>query len=166
MRVGLLVWAGPNVTRSWPSHVRGRAVSQLVSTIDIAPTILEAAGEQPPPDWDGESLLHLLQGEQAAAHRGSGLKQLRRGEFVLGGAEERFPMRSIRTRRWLYIHNALHASQRPTGTSDYYHGKSGSMVTYMRDTSLCSRWYERLSRVHLCGQRAKRFFNLSYTHRM
>jgi len=41
----------------------GTKATQLVQNIDIAPTILEAAGAQPPDYMDGRSLLPLLEGK-------------------------------------------------------------------------------------------------------
>lgn len=42
----------------------GTKVTQLVQNIDIAPTILEAAGLQTPQEMDGRSFLPLLKGEE------------------------------------------------------------------------------------------------------
>ena len=41
----------------------GTKVRQLVQNIDIAPTVLEAAGAQPPEHMDGRSILPLLEGK-------------------------------------------------------------------------------------------------------
>ena len=56
MRVPLLAYC-PELIR------RGTKATQLVQNIDIAPTILEAAGAQPPEHMDGRSLLSLLEGK-------------------------------------------------------------------------------------------------------
>jgi len=57
MRVPLLAYC-PQLIKP------GTKVSQLVQNIDIAPTILEAAGLLPPNNMDGCSFLPLLKGEQ------------------------------------------------------------------------------------------------------
>ncbi len=45
----------------WPSHIRpGSHASALVSVIDLAPTLLEAAGVHPPAAFQGKSFLALL----------------------------------------------------------------------------------------------------------
>ena len=54
----------PIVVR-WPGGGDGRTVGELASLIDIAPTILDAAGLDGPPDMDGRSLWPLLEGETA-----------------------------------------------------------------------------------------------------
>lgn len=46
-----------------PGTTGGRRVDKLVSLVDIAPTILAAAGIEPPDDWDGASLGPLLEGK-------------------------------------------------------------------------------------------------------
>ena len=45
---------------------KGKTVSQLVQNIDIAPTVLEACGVEPPEEMDGMSFLPLLNGKQIA----------------------------------------------------------------------------------------------------
>jgi N-acetylglucosamine-6-sulfatase len=43
---------------------RGAAMEQLVANIDLAPTLLEAAGLEPPPHLDGRSFWALARGEE------------------------------------------------------------------------------------------------------
>jgi N-acetylglucosamine-6-sulfatase len=45
-----------------PELIKGAAVPQMVANIDIGPTILEAAGLEPPPSMDGRSFLPLVSG--------------------------------------------------------------------------------------------------------
>ena len=61
----------PMIVR-WPGVVSGGGVSEeVVSSIDLYPTFLEAAGAQSPPDWtlDGVSLLPALRQEQTLPER-------------------------------------------------------------------------------------------------
>ncbi|MCY2929746.1 MAG: sulfatase [Planctomycetota bacterium] len=51
-RVPLIVWH--------PTLAHGRRIDQLVQPVDILPTVLEAAGIEPPADLHGRSLLPLL----------------------------------------------------------------------------------------------------------
>ncbi len=51
----------------WPG-CRGRGVKALVQNIDLAPTVLEVAGIQIPPQMQGRNLVPLLEG-RAQAHR-------------------------------------------------------------------------------------------------
>ena len=83
----------------WPGVVEPGSVSEaFVSLVDLLPTALDVAGS-PPPELDGRSLLPLLRGEARALR-----------EEVVGVLDELLvgdptPCRSIRERRYKYIHN-------------------------------------------------------------
>ena len=94
----------------WGERVPGgRVVDDLVSFIDLAPTILEAAGCAVPPEMQvhGRSVLGLLESDE------SGSLDPSRSEVVLGlerhgvvnGTDGGFPCRGLRTKRFLYIRN-------------------------------------------------------------
>ncbi len=93
--------ATPLIIR-WPGKIKAGTVNSddLVSAIDIMPTVLEAAGIEPPQGMDGRSLLPLL----------SGRKQDGRDKvftFITRTAGRRFyPMRCIRTKHHSYIYNS------------------------------------------------------------
>lgn len=101
----------------WPERVPSRReISDFVSQVDLAPTILEAAGLERPDSMTGASLLDLLASER------EGRLDPPRNHVVL--ARERhtpwregrvgYPMRAIRTDRFLYIRN-LEPSRWPAG---------------------------------------------------
>ncbi len=46
----------------WPGHVKPGRYTDLVSTIDLAPTVLTAGGVRPPPEMPGLSLLDTAAG--------------------------------------------------------------------------------------------------------
>ena len=76
----------------------GSVIDGLALNIDLAPTLLEAAGERPPAEMQGRSLLPLLRGE-AREVRSSFL-----AEFFLGNGTPRFPTwQAVRDTRWKYI---------------------------------------------------------------
>ena len=92
----------------WPESVPGgRVVTDFASLVDIAPTILEAAGIEIPEDMTGSSLLDLLRSGEG------GRVDSTRDHVIL--ARERhtpwregrvgYPMRAIRTDQYLYIRN-------------------------------------------------------------
>ena len=78
--------------------VKPRVVHEQVRNVDLAPTISELAGLAPQSDWDGESLLPLLQGRS-------------RTDVPLSLAESWYPrlhfgwseLRSARVGEWKYI---------------------------------------------------------------
>lgn len=101
----------------WPSGLKQSArVESFVSLIDLAPTLLEAAGVAVPESMTGRSLLPLLQGEA---------KPKSPREFVVFGRERHntaqmppslagYPSRAIRTDDWLLILN-LEPDRWPAG---------------------------------------------------
>jgi arylsulfatase len=83
----------------FPSVGHGRVVDELVSTVDIVPTIAEAAG-LPPAPGDGTSLLALAAGATGAAGR------TRTVFATVSHAEPRSPPRhAVRTATAKLIHN-------------------------------------------------------------
>jgi arylsulfatase A-like enzyme len=108
---------------SWPARVPGgRGITDLVSTTDVAPTILEAAGLAVPAEMTGRSLVPLL------TSSASGRVDESR-DYALFGKERHvpaqeapvsggYPMRAIRTDDFLFIVNFL-PDRWPAGTPDY-----------------------------------------------
>ncbi len=84
-----------------PGGERGGArVSEVVSLVDLSPTVLEHLGLVRPPDLDGRSLLPLLRGEA-----------FERGPVFSEGPQPRSPRRprSVRSGRWKYLVRGQHA---------------------------------------------------------
>lgn len=74
-----------------PGFDRGRSVRELVSLIDLPPTLLDAAGIEIPSSMAGSSLLPLVRGDEADW---SSDVYFQVSESVVG--------RGVRTRRWKY----------------------------------------------------------------
>lgn len=72
----------------------GRVIDEMVSQIDLAPTLLELAGLPAPASMQGQSLLPLMQGRSPG-------REVVFAETNFHAATE--PARSVRTRRWKYI---------------------------------------------------------------
>lgn len=112
----------------WLGRVsQDRVVTDFVSTTDLAPTFLEAAGVNILPNTTGRSLLPVLKSD--ANGRISSDRQ-----YVLMGKERHTlaqknnpggtPMRAIRTDDFLYIHN-FQPERWPAGHPEgSYHGKT------------------------------------------
>ncbi|MBM7569180.1 sulfatase family protein [Paenibacillus sacheonensis] len=92
----------------WRDRVRGgRVVDDLISFVDLAPTILEAAGVPVPPEMAGAGLRGILESA------GSGKVDPARRRVYMGkerhdvGTEGDvgYPVRCIRTDRYLYVRN-------------------------------------------------------------
>ncbi|MBM3814459.1 MAG: sulfatase [Acidimicrobiia bacterium] len=108
---------------SWPDRVpAGRAVDDLVSFIDFAPTYLEAAGLKPSAAITGRSLLPILESKQSGQVDASRDK-------IFGGRERHsharydnmgYPARAIRTHQNLYVRN-FKPDRWPAGDPEGYH---------------------------------------------
>lgn len=105
----------------WPGTIAGgQQFHDLTSFIDVAPTLLEAAGVDVPAEMSGRSFLSRLRepSDSAPAHR----------TFVLMGKERHnharpenvgFPCRAIRTDKYLFIRN-LEPERWPMGDPPGY----------------------------------------------
>ena len=107
----------------WAAEIPGgRTVTDFVSTTDVAPTFLEAAGVAIPPQMTGRSLVSILRSGK------SGRVDPDRDHILFGRerhvvAQEApdmggYPARAIRTDEFLYIRN-YEPDRWPAGTPDY-----------------------------------------------
>lgn len=91
----------------WDESIPGdRSVRDLVSQVDIAPTLLEAVGLDVPPAMSGRSILSLLQSEAEGLidpdreiYAGRERQNHARDDFV------GYPIRALRTNEFLYVRN-------------------------------------------------------------
>lgn len=103
----------PLVVR-WPAAAKsGSVFHDFVNLMDLAPTFLEAAGLQPPPEMTGHSLHRLLLGLDRPGRRSVVFLERERHANVREGGLG-YPMRAIRTREFLYIRN-FHPGRWPAG---------------------------------------------------
>lgn len=97
----------PMIVR-WPGVSRQRVSQALVSTVDIAPTLYDAAGVQAPMELHGRSLRPVLQDLKAPWRR------YLAAEFHFHGARPFYPRRAIRDARYKLIHNLRAGRERPS----------------------------------------------------
>ncbi len=86
----------------------GRRVQQMVPNIDIAPTLLEAAGVALPARMQGRSFWPLLTGNGYQAHTHLYSARNFHGQNVThrkGFVDFYDPVRAVRTERWKYVRN-------------------------------------------------------------
>jgi uncharacterized sulfatase len=106
----------------WPGRTRGgRVIDDFIGFTDLAPTILETAGLKPPPAMTGRSFLDLLTSSHTAAQapRRDRVCMGRERHSVARAGGAGYPMRAIRTRDFLYIHN-LAPDRWPAGDGPGY----------------------------------------------
>ncbi len=86
----------------WPRGITqsGRTIDALVSTVDFAPTILDAAAIQRVPQMSGLSLLPWLRGETPANWRKAVFTQL-------NGVELYYTQRIVMTDSYKYVYNGF-----------------------------------------------------------
>ncbi len=107
----------------WPKVIEpGRTVTDFVSTADLAPTFLEAAGVSIPREMTGISWMTILKSSE------SGRIESHRDRVITGkerhvpcqdsGISHGTPMRAIRTDQFLLIHN-YEPDRWPNGTPNY-----------------------------------------------
>lgn len=100
----------------WGRRFNGKRTSEMVSLVDLAPTFLSAAGIAVPKSMEGQSLLSLLETGKSKHPRTEIFSERERHAYVradnLG-----YPMRAIRTARFLYINN-LRPDRWPAGDPD------------------------------------------------
>ncbi len=97
----------------WPGRTEtGLVRDELVSTIDLLPTILEATGVRPPEGLPGRSLLPLLRGESVA------WREYLFAEFNTHSPLTYFPQRSVRDDRYKLIVNLM--QDRPSPVAKNY----------------------------------------------
>ena len=92
----------------WADRVPGgRVVEDFVSLTDLAPTFLEAAGLKPPREMTGRSLLPLLLSDRSGrVERGRDRVYFGRERHAnVREADLGYPVRGVRTERFLYLRN-------------------------------------------------------------
>lgn len=98
----------------WGNHFKnGSRYPELISLVNIAPTLLAAAGVDAPSSMSGRSLLPLLMGGKGEEHFQHVFIERERHANVrknnLG-----YPTRAVRTKEFLYVHN-LRPERWPAG---------------------------------------------------
>jgi uncharacterized sulfatase len=104
---------------SWPRGIAGsgRTIEDLVSLTDLAPTLLEVAGINPPEEMTGRSLINIFKSSS------SGRVDKQR-DYVFSGKERHticregdlpYPQRSVRDYQYLYVRN-LEPDRWPAGS--------------------------------------------------
>jgi len=89
----------------WPARIKpNRRIDDFISFTDFAPTFLQAAGLQPLPEMTGRSFLDLLVGSKSQVDRNEVFLGRERHDYCRK-SNLSYPMRAIRTRKFLYIRN-------------------------------------------------------------
>ena len=97
----------PFIMRYSPQGRAGQVCDELVSAVDILPTILEAAGIERTASLPGRSLLPFLRGENVLK------RQTLCAEFTAHGIAHYYPRRSICNPRFKLVQNLLPARSNP-----------------------------------------------------
>jgi arylsulfatase A-like enzyme len=102
----------------WPGVAKaGTIVDALVSLADIAPTVLEGAGDVPSAAMTGRTLAPLLRGGSQDRRDRVFVERERHANVRRGNLS--YPARAIRTREYLYIRN-FRPERWPAGDPELY----------------------------------------------
>lgn len=111
----------------WGNKIKGGAkVDDFISFIDLAPTILEAAGLDIPKEISGHSFLEILlsnKNGQVDSKRDRVFTALERHTYCRPGGMP-YPIRTIRKGDWLYIVN-FESDRWPAGNADFNSAHQG-----------------------------------------
>lgn len=111
----------------WPPRIRARrGVDDFVTLADLAPTLLEAAGIQPPAEMSARSFFPALVSTESGLLDAERTRVFSSIELHCG----RYPMRAIRTADHLYIRNF--EPERPINLCrDYWESEAGYSPTWI-----------------------------------
>ena len=103
---------------SWPGVIKpGQRSKALVSTIDLLPTFLDAAGLKPPKGLPGQSLLPVFKGKVDETFR-----EYLACERNCDAAHITFPQRTIRDQQFKLIHSPVRDREDPASRYYRIHG--------------------------------------------
>ncbi|WP_373176736.1 sulfatase family protein [Bacteroides eggerthii] len=119
----------------WKGHIPSKRISDLVSTVDLMPTLLEAIGIQAELDFPmtGLSMLSWLTGKTNIPPRNAIFAGRERHSCARWG-NKGYPIRAIRWENYLYIRN-YQPNYWPAGDPLYYCGDSLKTAFWDIDTS-------------------------------
>ncbi len=142
----------------------GRIVTDFISTTDIAPTFLEAAGVNMPEEMTGRSLVALLtSGKEGRVEKDRDHVLIGRERHVVAQAAPDlggYPSRGIRTDDYLYIRN-YRPDRWPAGTPDY--GNAASPNAWLADCDNGpTKWFLWQ---HRDDPALRRYYELSFAKR-
>lgn len=92
----------------WPGVSKPMVSKAMVSTVDIVPTALDAAGQKTPDDLHGRSLRPVVSNPNAE------WREYLAAEFHMHGSQPFYPRRAIRDGRYKLIHNLLAGEAKPS----------------------------------------------------
>jgi N-sulfoglucosamine sulfohydrolase len=125
----------------WPAMIKpGRTVDDLVGFVDLAPTFLEAAGLKVPRTMSGKSLMNVLASPKSGRVDPSRTRVFAARERHSSSRYKNwtYPIRAMRTQRYLYIRN-FRPERWPAGAPQKYeaNGKLGPMHGGYHDIDAC-----------------------------
>lgn len=89
---------------SWPGRIRPERRDEVVSAIDLAPTILSACGVEPPAEMPGVDLIRVAAGDLDIGIRPVFAEVYAHNEVALDDPERNIVYRVVRQGEWKLIH--------------------------------------------------------------
>lgn len=127
----------------WPAVIKpGRVVEDFVNVRDFAPTYMELAGLKPHEQMTGKSLAAILRSEKSGWIENRDVMLAGKERHDLGRFnDEGYPVRAIRTREFLYVHN-FHPEHWPAGNPETDFGNCDPGPTKEVIKTLGGHFYE------------------------
>jgi arylsulfatase A-like enzyme len=144
----------------WPGQTPpANRIAQFISTSDLAPTFLEAAGQRPPPEMTGRSLLALLNRRPDSQRDHVIFGKERHVPSQEKGNQTGYPCRALRTAEFLYIRN-FRPELWPNGIADGAASEKGNAFADCDDGPT-----KALIVAHRDEENTKKFFDLAFAKR-
>ncbi|ANQ52722.2 sulfatase [Flammeovirga sp. MY04] len=112
----------------WPKHIKAGQVNEkdMVSMVDLMPTLLEACGVDVPRTLDGRSFLPILEGKKQKD------RDMIYTHYNETSGSKAFPMRAVQTHDYLYIFSPWAVGGRQYKTSSI----NGKSFTAMKEKAV------------------------------
>jgi N-sulfoglucosamine sulfohydrolase len=103
----------------WGKGIKaGRVVEDFINVRDLAPTYMELAGLKPHPQMTGKSLVNIVRSPASGWIENRDVMLAGKERHDIGRPfDEGYPVRAIRTKEWLYVHN-FHPERWPAGNPE------------------------------------------------
>jgi N-sulfoglucosamine sulfohydrolase len=127
----------------WPKQIKaGRTVDDFINVRDFAPTFLELAGLKPHAQMTGTSLTAILRSPASGWIENRDLMLIGKERHDVGRPNDwGYPVRALRTKDFLYVHN-FNPERWPAGNPETYYPNCDDGPTKTVVANMTGRFYD------------------------